>query len=76
MTLMLLLAGAAEVLLQRRVLLEQLDDEVERTLVQEAEEMRVLAVGVDPDTGQPFAGDVGAIFDTFLRRRGSSRRPT
>ena len=66
--LLLALAGAAALLLQRRVLLERLDDEVERALVQEAEEVRVLAAGRDPATGQPFGANVSAIFDTFLRR--------
>lgn len=68
MLLLLGLAGVATLLVERRVLLEGLDDEVEQALVQEAEEMRVLAAGRNPETGQPFAGDVAAIFDTFLRR--------
>ena len=66
--LLLLLAGTAALLLQRRVLLERLDDEVSSSLIQEADELRVLAEGQDPATGKPFAGDVTAIFDTFLRR--------
>jgi HAMP domain-containing protein len=68
LVLMLGFAGTAEVLLQRRVLLDRLDDEVEEALRQEAEEVRVLAGGRDPETGDLFAGDVAAIFDTFLRR--------
>jgi two-component system, OmpR family, sensor kinase len=66
--LLLALAGAAELLLQRRLLLDALDDEVGEALAQETEEVRVLAEGRDPQTGQPFGGDVVAIFDTFLRR--------
>ena len=66
--LLLVVAGAAALLLQRRVLLENLDAEVEAALLQEAEELRRLAAGSDPATGELFAGDVRAIFETFLRR--------
>jgi two-component system, OmpR family, sensor kinase len=52
----------------RQVLLSRLDRGIEAALVQEVEELRQLAGGVDPNTGEPFAGDVAAIFDTFLRR--------
>lgn len=65
---LLVLVAIAELLLQRRVLLERLDEEVETGLVQESQELRTLADGRDPMTAQPFAGDVAAIFDTFLRR--------
>ena len=68
MALLLAVAGATALLLQRRVLLGQLDDEVDRRLEQETQEVRLLASGRDPTTGRPFAGDVAAIFDTFLRR--------
>lgn len=65
-----LLAGAivAGLFVQRAVLLERLDNDVDATLEQEREELERLAGGIDPATGQPFAGDVRAIFDTFLRR--------
>jgi len=33
-------------------------------LDQEAEEFGLLINGNDPDTGEPFAGDLRAIFDT------------
>jgi signal transduction histidine kinase len=66
--LLLALAGAAEVLIQRRVMLDRHDDEVAAALRQEADELRVLAGGRDPATGEPFRGDVAAVFDTFLRR--------
>jgi signal transduction histidine kinase len=65
-----LLAGALVVglLVQRAVLLERLDSDVDATLEQEREELERLAGGTNPTTGQPFAGDVAAIFDTFLAR--------
>ena len=65
---LLVFAGASALLLQRRVLLDQLDAGVERDLRQEVDEVRRLAEGRDPATGEPFAGDAAAILDTFLRR--------
>ncbi len=56
------------VLVTWQVLLSQLDSRIEQDLEQEVEEVRLLAAGVDPATGEPFADDVEAIFDTFLRR--------
>jgi len=65
-----LLVGAASVglVVQRTVQLGRLDREVERSLDQVAQEIEQLATGLDPQTGEPFAGDVAAIFDTFLSR--------
>lgn len=53
---------------QRAVLLERLDREVDASLDQERTELSALASGRNPATGKPFAGDVRAIFDTFLER--------
>jgi signal transduction histidine kinase len=67
----LLLIGAVGVglLAQRAVLLERLDRNVSDSLEQEAQEMRTLArEGRNPRTAEPFAGDVTAIFDTFVER--------
>ncbi|MGH9118335.1 MAG: sensor histidine kinase [Acidimicrobiales bacterium] len=65
-----LVAGAtlAGLFVQRAVLLERLDREVDASLEQERTELASLAGGRDPATGEPFAGDVRAIFDTFLER--------
>jgi two-component system OmpR family sensor kinase len=65
-----LVAGATVLGLffQRAVLLERLDREVDTGLEQERAELEDLTAGNDPATGAPFAGDVRAIFDTFLRR--------
>jgi signal transduction histidine kinase len=53
----------------REVLLARAGERVDDALVQETEEFRRLArVGRDPRTGQPFGGDVRAIFDVFLSR--------
>jgi two-component system, OmpR family, sensor kinase len=50
------------------VLLARLDRDIDRALTQEVEELRLLAEGTDPATGEPFGDDVEAIFDTFLSR--------
>jgi signal transduction histidine kinase len=68
LALLLVFAGATALLAQRRVLLNRLDDRVEDNLRQEVDEVRRLATGRNPETGEPFAGDAAAILQTFLRR--------
>lgn len=53
---------------QRTLLIEQLEDTVEANLEQERHELESLAGGVDPATGDPFGGDVEAIFRVFFER--------
>ncbi|CAN5671804.1 ATP-binding protein [soil metagenome] len=65
---LLALAVLATLLLERSILLDQLDEEVEGQLRQEVEEVKNLAGGRNPNTGEPFATDVAAVFDTFLSR--------
>lgn len=66
--LLLAFAGASALLVQRRVLHDRLDDQVEADLEREVDEVRRLAGGRDPETGEPFAGDAAAVLNTFLRR--------
>lgn len=66
--LLLAFAGASALLVQRRVLHDRLDDRIEADLEREVDEVRRLAGGRDPETGEPFAGDAAAILNTFLRR--------
>lgn len=61
-------AGALGLVAQRSLLLQRLDNEVRESLEQERREMELLASGSNPETGEPFDGDVAAIFDTFLSR--------
>ena len=57
------------VLVTRQVQLAREDRKIEQEQAQEIEELRLLATdGVDPDTGEPFGGDVTRIFDIFLSR--------
>jgi signal transduction histidine kinase len=66
--LLLTAAIAASVLVVRRVLTVQVDQRIDDYLVQEADELRQLAGGRDPVTGERFRGDVARIFDVFLER--------
>jgi signal transduction histidine kinase len=61
-------AIAGGLVLQRTFLLRELRQEVDRDLEQERAELETLATGNNPLTGEPFRGDVRAIFETFLRR--------
>jgi signal transduction histidine kinase len=61
-------ALAIAVLVTRQVLVSRLERDIDRALAQEVEELRRLAGGTDPETGEPFGDDVRAIFDVFLRR--------
>lgn len=71
--LLLAVATAASVLVVRQILLYRLDERIDRELVQETQELRVLAQGNDPETGEPFAGRVRKIFEVFLARNVPSR---
>lgn len=61
-------ASIGSVLVLRAVLFERLEDEVTVSLQREAEEFRLLSTGNDPVTGEPFAGDLPAIFDVYFAR--------
>ncbi len=64
----LALATAGSVVLVREVLVQRLDARIESELAQEVEEIRRLANGNDPQTGEPFGQDVDRIFEVFLSR--------
>lgn len=53
----------------RHILIVRLENEIDKSLVQEVEEFRRLVKGRDPKTGKLFGKDVAAIFDVFLRRK-------
>ena len=65
---LLLLSVAITVVGLRQILTTQLAADIDKALVHEVEEVRRLAGGVDPATGQPFGVDAAAIFDTFFQR--------
>ncbi len=59
---------AISTLVTRQVLHARLDQEIDRALAQEVEEVRLLAEGTDPATGEAFGDDAEAILRTFLLR--------
>jgi signal transduction histidine kinase len=64
----LALATAGSVILVRQVLVQRLDARIESELIQEVDEVRRLAAGNDPETGEPFGERLDRIFDVFLER--------
>ena len=67
------LATAASVLVTYQVLLARLDQRIDAELKQEADELKKLYVGKDPDTGKPFGTDVRRIFEVYFQRNVPSR---
>ena len=71
--LLLLITALASVLVERQILLNRLDARIDRELVQETRELRALAEGNDPETGEPFGNRVDKIFEVYLQRNIPSR---
>jgi two-component system OmpR family sensor kinase len=65
---LLALGVVASVLVAREVLLVRLEERIDHELAQEVSELRILARGRDPRTGEPFGTNVRRIFDVFLER--------
>lgn len=66
---LLVLSELMVVLAQRHILRARAGERVDSALVQEVDEFRTLVrLGRDPNTGERFGGDLGAIFDVFLSR--------
>lgn len=66
----------AAVLVTRQVLIAGIDTRIDEALVQESEELRRLARGRDPTTGEPFGDRVDRIFEVFLQRNVPTRNET
>ncbi len=67
--LLLALALAAALFLQRSFLLAQAVLDADRGMDQEVSELRQLVeVGIDPETAEPFGEDLASVFVTFLER--------
>lgn len=67
---LLLLAATIVVLVtvNQAVLVSRLDERLEQEMIQEVDEFRRIAGGIDPNTGEPFHDDVAAIFEEFFSR--------
>ncbi len=75
--LVLVVATVASLFVLRTVLINRLDERVNSELEQEVAELKKLSTqGVDPNTGEPFEGDVRRIFKTFLSRNIPSANET
>jgi HAMP domain-containing protein len=70
---LLVFALGISVVATRQMLEVRSVEEIERELAQEIEELRALAAGTSPQTGEPFGDDVAAIFSTFLTRNVPAR---
>jgi two-component system, OmpR family, sensor kinase len=68
MLLLLTLSTVATIVLIRQLMLVALDEEISTQFMQEQEEFRRLAGGIDPRTGEPFDTDLRRIFDVFFSR--------
>lgn len=68
LALLLALGLGAGLLIQRAILYEHLNRTVDNSHDRHTSELEKLVGGRDPRTGEPFRGDVEAIFDTFLSR--------
>lgn len=66
--LFLLLALIVSLFAARWVLLTRLDARTDAALAAEVEELRALAAGTDPETGEPLSGDVRRLFELYLQR--------
>lgn len=70
---LLALGALVAVLVTREVLELRLAERIDDELVQEAAELRRLARGNDPETGEPFGARVERILEVFLRGSVPSR---
>ena len=70
---LLAVATLLAVFIAREALERRLDQRIDEALVQESRELRQLAVGNDPETGERFAGNAARIFEVFLERNVPSR---
>ncbi|HEX5938236.1 MAG TPA: HAMP domain-containing sensor histidine kinase [Actinomycetota bacterium] len=61
-------ATVAAILVTRQILIASADARIEEALQQEGRELRALAGGRDPTTGEPFGNQVHRIFEVFLQR--------
>lgn len=66
--LLLVVAVATLVFATRQVLVNHANARIDALLDQEVAELRSLANGTDPETGQPFGPDVRRLFTIYLER--------
>jgi two-component system OmpR family sensor kinase len=72
----LAVAMGVAIVVDRQVLIRRVHARVDESLVREAEELRRLSGGRDPETGERFGDDVDRIFQVFLGRNIPARNET
>ena len=70
---LLVLATTGSNLVARQVVVSQIDDRIDASLVQEVEELERLREEQDPETGRPLGVRVRRIFEIYLDRNVPSR---
>jgi two-component system, OmpR family, sensor kinase len=70
---LLAIATLGSIFIAREALERRLDQRIDAELVQESRELRQLAGGTDPETGERFGADVERIFEVYLDRNVPSR---
>ncbi|HWM13272.1 MAG TPA: HAMP domain-containing sensor histidine kinase [Gaiellaceae bacterium] len=70
---LLAVATFAAIFVAREALAGGLNERIDSELVQESRELRQLATGNDPETGEPFDDRVRRIFEVYLSRNIPSR---
>lgn len=66
--LLLLVSSLGSLLILRAALFSSLERDIEASLAREIAEFERLEGGNDPRTGEPFAGDLEALFDVYFSR--------
>ena len=70
---LLAVATMLSIVVAREALQRELDQRIDEDLVQESRELRQLAGGNDPETGEPFDRNVERIFEVYMDRNVPSR---
>ena len=65
---LLVAALSVSILVTRQSLLNRIEADISTQLAQEVEELRRLATGNNPGTGEPFGTDAASIFRYFMER--------
>jgi signal transduction histidine kinase len=65
---LLVAVGAAFIIVDRAMLLAQLDSRLDSEMAHQVDEFRRLADGHDPETGKPFVDDLRRPFDVFFEQ--------
>jgi signal transduction histidine kinase len=72
---LLVLSEVVAIVAERQILRARAEERVDAALTREVAELRTLVnEGIDPNTGEPFGGDLQAIFNVVLQRNVPTQR--